>query len=199
MATAETSNLPGIVCVECRQPLPAEWFGAAEMRQCPACATAQEVHAFPALVRQLATGASAEAVMTDGEAGCFYHPGKRAAVPCGVCGRFLCALCDVELSGAHYCPVCLETGRKKTRQPTLENQRTRYDRLALVLATVPMLLFWPSLLAAPAAVYVACRYWKSPPGLVVRWRRLSFVLALVLGVAQMIGWGFFFYMLATGD
>ena len=31
----------------------------------------------------------------DGEASCYFHAHKRAAVPCDGCGRFLCSLCDL--------------------------------------------------------------------------------------------------------
>src|SRR5438874_13754528 len=88
----------------------------------------------------------------EGEAGCFYHPQKRAIIPCAACGRFLCALCDVELNDEHLCPVCLETGRKKGKLTQLETKRTLYDSSALILSVLPIICLWPlSIVTAPAA------------------------------------------------
>ena len=82
----------------------------------------------------MATGSIGEAIVVEGEAACFYHPGKRATVPCGVCGRFLCALCDLELNGRHVCPACLETSRRKGDLRNLDTRRMLYDSAALSLA-----------------------------------------------------------------
>src|SRR4029453_12242931 len=60
---------------------------------CPACGTLLEVEVFPAFHRSLPAVAAAEAVLTDEEASCFFHPEKKAVVPCQACGRFLCLLC----------------------------------------------------------------------------------------------------------
>ena len=38
----------------------------------------------------------ADALLSEGESSCFYHPNKRAVVPCDQCGRFLCTLCRVD-------------------------------------------------------------------------------------------------------
>ena len=125
--------------------------------------------------------------MVEGEASCFYHPEKKAVLPCDSCGRFLCALCDLELHGQHICPACLKAGKQKGKIKQLENRRTLYDSIALAVALYPMILVWPSILGAPIALYIAIRYWNAPSSAVPRgkWRA---ILAIVLALLQIAGW-----------
>ena len=146
-----------------------------------------EVEVFPAWNRSLPAVAAAETVLTDEEAGCFFHPEKRAVIPCEACGRFLCRLCDCEIGGQHLCPACLETGKKKGRIKNLENQRVLYDRIALALALYPILIFYLTIVTAPAAIFVAIRYWKAPASIPPR-TRIRSVIAIVLALLQIGGW-----------
>ncbi len=125
--------------------------------------------------------------MVEGEASCFYHPTKKAILPCESCGRFLCAICDVELNGQHICPSCLESGKKKGKLQQLENRRTRYDSIALAVAVFPAIMAWPSLLGAPIALYISIRYWKAPLS-IVRRSRWRFVVAIILAIAEIGIW-----------
>jgi hypothetical protein len=95
---------------------------------------------FRAFFQPVPRGRDGDPVLIEGEASCFYHPQKKAAVPCEACGRFLCALCDCELHGKHFCPACLETGKQKGKIQKLESQRTLYDNIALALAVYPVAL-----------------------------------------------------------
>lgn len=151
---------------------------------------------FPALLRPIAAGRTAEPIVLEGEAGCFYHPEKKAEVPCAECGRFLCALCDVELNDRHLCPSCLEAGARKGRLIELEQRRVRYDTSALALAVVPVLA-WPFTFAtAPAAIALACYGARKPRSLVSRyWPRAA--LAIVLATAELAGWAYFIYTVAN--
>ncbi len=139
------------------------------------------------MLRPSGPGAVGEAVMVEGEASCFYHPAKKAVLLCESCGRFLCAVCDVEMNGVHLCPACVESGKKKGRLKQLENRRTLYDSLALAVAVYPIILVWPTLISAPAAIYIAVRYWNAPSSVVPRskWRA---VLAIILALLQIVGW-----------
>src|SRR3989442_5576597 len=170
-------------CTKCRTPLPGGWFNQAELKPCRACAAPLQVEVFPALFRRLSRGRDGEALMVEGEASCFYHPQKKAALPCQGCGRFLCALCDCELNGQHFCPACLEVGRKKGKIKSLENQRTLYDSIALSLAIAPMLVFYFTFITAPAALYFAIRYWNAPRSIVHR-TQVSLVLAIIIATTQ---------------
>ncbi len=123
----------------------------------------------------------------DDQAGCFYHPQKKAVVLCAYCGRFLCALCDVEWGGEHLCPACLETGKKKGRIISLERRRVLYDAAALKLAVYPVLMFWFTLLTAPIALYIAIRHWNSPTSILGRTHVRS-VLAILLSSLEILAW-----------
>lgn len=166
------------------------------MSPCPACATAVRVEIFPAFFRKMNPGQSGEAIMVEGESSCFNHPQKKAVRPCDGCGRFLCALCDCELNGRHFCPACLDAGKTKGKIKSLENQRTLYDSIALSLAVYPILIFYFTIITAPMTLFIAIRHWKSPLGLVRR-SRFRFVIAIILASLQLGGWGFFFIVLAT--
>src|SRR6185369_8347066 len=99
-------------------------------------------------------------------------------VPCDVCGRFLCALCDVDLNGQHVCPACLTSGKQKGRLTHLENRRVLYDNIALGLALLPIVLGPLALFTSPAAIYVVIRYWNAPSSILPR-TKARMILALV--------------------
>jgi hypothetical protein len=177
--------IPG--CTACGTPLPhAALVGGAPV-PCARCASPVVATLFPAILRPPAEGSAGEVVQADGESSCFYHPRKRAVRPCDACGRFLCALCDMELNERHLCPPCLESGARTGKVRDIERERVRYDRLALTLAGLPMLIFYFTILTAPIALYVALRYWKAPPSLVER-TRPRLVLAILLATLQIAGW-----------
>jgi len=134
-----------------------------------------------------------------GQAACFYHPTKTAHVPCESCGRFICALCDVELHGQHLCPGCVESGRRKGSITSLERGRWLWDSIALWLAVLPVLFcFWLTVITAPAAIFLSIFGWRKPRSLVPRWTRFRFILAIVFSCASLVGLIVFFYFLAKG-
>jgi hypothetical protein len=165
---------------------------------CPGCGDTLWVEVFPALFRAAAPPAEgSEPAVTEGEATCFYHPAKRAVLPCHSCGRFVCGLCDCELAGEHYCPVCLEIGKTKGRIRNLENRRTRYDSIALSLAVLPLVtvVFWfLTIVTAPVALFMAIRYWNAPLS-IVQHSRLRFALAGVFALAEIGAWSIGMYVL----
>jgi hypothetical protein len=173
-------------CTNCKGPLPVAYFNTNVFFRCPSCRARLKVDAFPALLQGIDRGKSGDAVLGE-EAGCFYHPGKKAEVACDYCGRFLCSLCDLELGGKHLCPTCLEAGRRKGKISNLERHRTLYDSAALRLAIIPLILFWFTLVTAPIALYLAIRHWNTPTSIVGRGKgRLR--AAIVLSGLQILGW-----------
>jgi hypothetical protein len=178
-----------LLCPKCKTPLREDMLNREQLAPCPACAAPLQVQIFPALFRPLQMGRSGESLVLETESSCFFHPQKKAVVHCEGCGRFLCALCDCELHGQHFCPQCLETGKKKGKIKSIENERTLYDSIALGLAVVPLLPFFVvvTFLTAPAALYVAIRYWKAPRS-IVRRTNVRLVLAVILASLQIIGW-----------
>jgi hypothetical protein len=176
-----------VQCPKCRGVLLEGVFNRQDLVPCPACQTPLKVEIFPAFFRRINPGQNAEVVMVEGESSCFYHPQKKATVPCAGCGRFLCALCDCEMNGQHLCPGCLETGRSKGKIKSLENQRTLYDSIAVALAFYSLLVFYVTIFTAPAALYVAIRHWNSPRSIVHR-TKIRFVLAIGMAALQLVGW-----------
>lgn len=183
-------------CPKCLHPLPAGLLNLPELQPCPGCQTPIRVEIFPALFRPIQSGHVGEVILTDTEASCFFHAQKRAVVPCGACGRFLCALCDCELNGQHYCPTCLETGKTKGKIKSLEAGRTRYDNIALALALYPFLIFYFTLICAPIALFFVIRHWNSPRGLTEP-SRARLITAGVIALLEIAGWAVFFIMIFT--
>ncbi|HMK49585.1 MAG TPA: hypothetical protein VK435_06000 [Thermodesulfovibrionales bacterium] len=183
-------NIHPIHCPNCRIALPYQMYNTDGPAHCPSCEGQTKVEVFPALYNGDSVPYGAETLQAN-EPGCFFHPQKKAVVPCALCGRFLCALCDVEFGGRHVCPLCLAAGKKKKKIRDLETQRVLYDDIALALAIIPIILIWGTIITAPMSLYVAIRHWKSPSSIIPR-TKLRFVLAILLSGAQTTGWLFLF-------
>jgi hypothetical protein len=153
---------------------------------------------YPAIDRQPETGIINESLTTGSEAGCFHHPDKKALSHCAVCGRFLCALCDLEINDQHLCAACLAIGQKKNTILNLENHRILYDKIALFLSIVPFtfILWFFSIITIPATIFVVIRYWKTPCS-ITSGSKLRFVLAFIFVSIQIVGWAAFIYSVTT--
>jgi hypothetical protein len=194
-------NTAAFTCTHCSAPLPATMLNTADFVPCPACAAPLLVRAFPALVRTSRTGEVGDRVTDAGQATCFYHPHKIAHVPCDSCGRFICALCDVEWQGRHLCPSCLEAGRKKGTLTTFENRRVLWDNIALCVAVAPVatVLFWfMTIVTAPASILLAVLGWRKPGSLAPR-TKIRFVLAIAFSILVIIGWVALIFFVATEE
>lgn len=183
-----------LTCGSCRSPIAPERLGMDATLACEACGAPHLGEVFPAFHRERPAGATGEDVEAAGEATCFTHSRKRAVGACGRCGAFVCRLCELSIAGERLCPRCLDTGVAKGTIPRLETGRLLHGRIALSLATLPLLVFYFTLLTAPAAIFVAIRFWKAPRSL-VRPSRAGHVVAVVLGLAQLVGWAFLVSML----
>lgn len=180
-----------IRCTGCGSPLSNDVLESGfhkDFRPCPFCGSETLVLVFPAMFTPRSVPTAAEMAAGVGDATCFYHASKRASAPCSQCGRFLCKLCSVNFSGAVWCPECIEAGRTRKRVVNLENQRTLHDSVALALATWPAMLISPSLVSAPAALFISIFYWKRPTSIVRRHPKLRLVLAIILSVIQISLW-----------
>ncbi|MBI2840771.1 MAG: hypothetical protein HYX75_20835 [Acidobacteria bacterium] len=190
------ADAPALDCIFCHVPLLPAFTAESLLAECPACHAPLTLAAFPALYHQQVVGEVGEPVVMDTESSCFYHPQKRAAVPCDDCGRFLCTLCEVVISDRHLCPACIEGSRKKGDLKDIESSRILYDNIALALAIWPMLIFYFTVVTAPIAVFVAIRYWKAPTSILKR-TKLRFIAAIGIGVLQMVAWGAVIVTLAS--
>ena len=180
---------PTVACTGCQARLPVDFFNLTHFVGCPSCEASLRMRVFPALVRT-EEAPVATPILTEGESSCFYHAHKRAVVACESCGRFLCALCDIEVGDKHRCPGCLSNTGRKT--PELEKRRTLYDGIAFALATFPI-LFWPfTLITAPAAMFLTIRHWRTPLSIFPR-TKIRFVIAFLLAGAQVFGWCYLAY------
>ena len=176
-----------VTCPKCNWPVPDSAINSEGLQPCTNCTVPLRVEVFPALFKPVETGSLGESILVEGEASCFYHPQKRATVHCASCGRFLCALCDLDVSGQHICPVCLESGQKEGKLTELESKRILWDSTALALAVVPIVA-WPlTLLTAPAAMGVAIYGWSKPSSIVGR-TRVRLYLAILIALIEIGLW-----------
>ena len=178
-------------CSQCSAPLTQHALQTGGSLRCPACQAQLELEVFPALHRPQTRGGTAERILVEGEAGCFYHPEKRAVIPCDACGRFLCTLCDLEFNNQHFCPNCLQARQNQEQMPELVNRRLLYDSSALLLTLLMTLFFcvwflW--IVSAPVAIFLAVLSWKKP-GSILHSNRWRAVLAIVLALIQLVIWG----------
>jgi hypothetical protein len=174
-------------CPRCRGMLPGTMVNTGALADCPNCGRALDLRVFPAQFRRDQGGSTGEVIMVDGEASCFYHPQKRAALPCDSCGRFLCSLCDVDLNDKHFCPSCIDSGQKKGKLAQLENKRVLWDSAALGLAVIPIIVWFITLITAPAAIILGVIAWKKPSSVVPR-TRIRIYLAFLVAAAQITAW-----------
>ncbi len=176
-----------LACTGCGATLSRAAIISASPRPCGSCGSLLEAEVFPALFLPLPGGDTGEALISEDQSACFYHPQKQAVVPCDACGRFLCSLCDVEFNDQHLCPFCLETGQRKGKIRNLQNERVRHDRIALALALVPIVTFYFTVFTAPMAILYAAWHWRTPVSIVHR-TKIFFVIATLVAGAQIAAW-----------
>lgn len=178
-------------CEACDAAYVSRVLNAGEV-ECGACGAGAEVRIFHALLKKVEPGAAPQALVLDDESSCFYHPKKKAEIPCEHCGRFLCALCDIEIHGNHLCAPCVEAGAATGQAEDVAAEYVQYDTIALSLALWPMLFFfWPTLFTAPATLFFVVRYWRRKLSVLPR-RRWRFVVAGVIALAQIAVWASIF-------
>ena len=157
---------------------------------CRDCGHVIDYLLFPAASRREVAVAAPRA---EGESACFNHPHKRAEHECEACGKFLCALCSVQVGAHRICPECLHAGRKakssdaKARVSSLGDtfvsQRFVPGPAALLMAALGLLIF-VSFITAPIALALAVLALRKPGSLVSRYRAQA-IVAIVLAVLQL--------------
>jgi hypothetical protein len=174
-------------CPACRAPFPTDAGTLAGLTRCPSCQVELRLTVLPGFGRVTPTGSRAERTGGDDEAACFFHPAKRAVVPCDRCGRFLCALCDLPVAGEHLCPACIQTAQQKGGLPALERSRIRWDLIVWLVLLLPILVCWIAVpVTALAGVGLAIWRLKAPPSRVAASRR-SLMIAIGFGVLLALG------------
>jgi len=130
-------------------------------QSCPFCQKRLQIR-FWSTVRQNTSAATA---MPD-QATCFFHPDKAFQACCQRCGRFVCALCDLQLGAEHVCPTCFERGRVDSglagRKAEWRHRDVLYDSIAVAVGWA-WIVVWPVFVAAlPAAIFLHVKYRKAP-------------------------------------
>lgn len=188
-----------IICESCQTPIDHSKVNTGEFLPCSSCDMAIRTDMFPAAIRRTDDDKHAQSKMMEDDAGCFFHPSKKAVITCSSCGRFLCSLCDVEMDGYHICFSCMESGHNKQEITTHETYRVLYDSMALKLSLLPIvtvIFLWFSFITAPIALFIALKHWKKEKSIAPRGRYWRSVLAVILSTAQILGWaGILFYTL----
>jgi hypothetical protein len=184
-------------CSKCGAPLNDSLLNQTNLLPCNGCQSLLQVEVFPAYFRRAAAAETGEIVLIDGESSCFYHSNKRAVIPCSSCGRFVCALCDCELNGEHFCPACLEKGKTRGKIKNLDSHRIVYDTIALSLVILPVItvIFWFMMIfTAPMALFVAVRYWNAPRSIIHR-TKIRYILAIIFATLELAITGILLYFL----
>ena len=145
-------------------------------RRCPYCEKLLQVRIWP-VARQSANAA----VAMPEQATCFFHPEKAFQACCQRCGRFLCALCDLQLGAEHVCPTCFERGRAdsaiESGKAEWRHRDVLYDSIALTIGWA-WIIVWPSIVAAlPAAIFLHVKYRKAPRSYLIPRRGWRFWMA----------------------
>ena len=174
-------------CPKCNSLLAREYFNTRRQVRCPVCKTDFRSAVYPAMYRPIDGSGSGELLTAHQQASCFFHQRKKAVVACSSCGRFLCALCDLDINGDHICPKCLQSGQTQRKLKDLENKRVCYDTIALSVAIWPMITIWLTIMSAPIAIYLSIRHWKSPSSIIPR-TKVRFVAAIGIASMQIGGW-----------
>jgi hypothetical protein len=146
-----------VTCPHCSVDIPAD----SRWQSCPYCQKWLQVRIWP-IVRQDTNAVSA---LSD-QATCFFHPDKAFQACCQRCGRFVCALCDLQLGAEHVCPTCFERGRDdsgaEAGKAEWRYRDVLYDSIALTVGWV-WILVWPVIVAAlPAVIFLHVKYRKAP-------------------------------------
>ena len=181
-----------IRCSKCQNPIDANHLNTNKLIPCLRCNTKLRSDVFPAYIRKAPEADSRQTIIIDDDASCFYHPTKKAVIPCFSCGRFLCSLCDVEMNGEHICFSCIAAKKTKGELKDIETHRTLYDGITIRTAILPLLIFWITIITAPITIYMVFRYWKKPTS-IIRRTKVRFVSAFIIAGSQIGGWSIFLY------
>src|SRR5688572_7665497 len=98
-----------VACSKCGRPIDPHYLNVDHPVDCAGCGSELRTRVFPALFHRPAA-APATTITAEAEASCFYHAENLAATVCESCGRFVCGICRIEISGRSVCPACINSG-----------------------------------------------------------------------------------------
>ena len=192
-------------CASCHAMIPVRAFGEGKAIDCPSCSRQTRSIILPALYRgsipPLPTNAEPPA---EGEAVCFYDPGRKATHSCDHCGVFISEAWSAKWGAQTVCLKCLNELRSKTKDQRFEGSRKLWDNIALGVAIGPYAIalmlaltvigvifislpLMTTLFTAPTAIFIALRFWSAPRSLVPR-GPARLITALVVALLTITGW-----------
>lgn len=191
MGSANFRAAGTVVCPGCNGDV-APLETAEGWQTCPFCEKRLQIRLWPTIRRNT----NAAVAMAE-QATCFFHPDKAFQACCQRCGRFVCALCDLQLGAEHVCPTCFERGRVDAGlnggKAEWRHRDVLYDSISLTLGWA-WILFWPIIVVVlPAAIFLHVKYRKAPRSYLVPrsgWRfwmaYLGFIWLPILFVALIV-------------
>ncbi len=138
---------------------------------------AHHVHLYPAFLKRAGLAQGKELLEAD-ESSCFYHPQFAATNMCSHSGRFICDLCSTEFNGEVISLQALSDIKAKGKVSKLDDTRKLWDDIALALLLVPFF--------APIAIGICLWKWKQGPTSIVRKTRSRYVVAMVIGLIEIL-------------
>ena len=153
--------------------------------RCGACDAPFRMHVFRAAFRNDRNGPLAKPLSEAGQSACYQHASSEAETVCDHCGRYMCGLCDVTNFGGHLCSVCIDKMAADPENHRFRLSYPRYDRLVLLLALLPILV-WPlTFFTAPVALALGIFGWNRAYNPVKRYRS-SLVLGMIFALLELI-------------
>ena len=151
-----------------------------------------DIRLFPACIRER-NAVRADAVLEAGQSSCFFHPKLTATALCEVSGRMICDLCKTEFNGKVVSFEALQSLLVQKGMVGRDAVRIRWDEIALVLAVLPMLLIFPTVITAPTALVICAVHWRKGPTSIVRRSGWRYLVAGLLALGQSGFWLWLFF------
>lgn len=193
-------------CAACQALIPDRIFREGQAVECPSCERSMRSVLLPALYRSplAAVPEAPGGPPGEGETACFYDPARKATGACDHCGVFVSEAWSAKWGTQTVCLKCLDQLRSKTKDQRFEGSRKLWDNIALgaalgpyamaaMLAASVLGLIFISLpllataVTAPAAIFIAIRFWSAPRSLVPR-GVARLVIALTVSLLTIAAW-----------
>ena len=144
---------------------------------------------FPAITEKVESIELSSQVKLSEESACYFHEDKKAQCACSQCGRYLCALCDIEFNNEHICSSCIHSNKSKDKAGQYETKRVLHGSIALFVVFAPfatLVLYVFAFLLAPFNIIYLIVTWKKPGPMYsnFKWRNW---LAMIGSVAIVVG------------
>lgn len=181
-------SAPCITCLKCGLGIPVPVGDGGGETSCTRCRVHLSYETFPSLFEIRSGGRSGDLLVNSQEASCFFHSDKPAAVVCEKCGRFLCALCDLEVQGKHLCPACFSSDRKTGSLTGLTQFRLSWAGVSFTLV-----FFFPLGLYPLTPIFALCGLFLlivglfRPGSITGRKKYFLFVITLLIIAVELVG------------